>query len=440
MRGGKSKNSNRESAVWQLTIKVVMVLVTAIIAPMASPASRYFFDQIGAPNTDSTKFAFVIFIAITLFIILNGAVNLYFDSNKTENFHFRFDKINDKIDVLDSFLKENRGIIYVGPADKVFEQISVKLDDASSVKNTLVGLYSADIYQGKAEKLYRDFFENNKSAIWKDLVSSVELFGDRFRMNLNGEEVRSRHKIKVLRHSIPLINALIIFEGNTAKSVFFGWTAAYATMDSPIFYSDDRKLVEIFDKYFDLLWNEKTIDRDEISVDYSSPFDRRFKGLDVVDKVGRWITLGYNLSEQKNIEIESYGIIDIFISNNGRIEVSGDIFDTNGETKSPVDAVNVYQSTNRLAFDYKLDSSSKIRLGFCVYRFGRRNLNKAGGVKIEYLNGFFVNNSTGTRKDVIGIKLDDSFGMKNSQDAFVEGLEKHADNLKSIARTISLLK
>lgn len=275
---------------------------------------------------------------------------------------------------------------------EVKESIVTHLPDAISVRNTMIGYKRNRSLQDIADLYQRFFDEADEDGQWLDLASHHELFGERFSLTLK-DTVGDRHRVKGLRHSLPIVNFTILEKEGGEGIVYFGWAYGATPVRGPVFRSEDPELVGLFTDYFDHLWAQKTVGEPAESgwVDYSRG-EPQMRGIDIVDRAGTWVTIGRNQGKT-----ESFAVVNI--SFDGGTRITGKIYSENFAFKGHIDAQNIDISTSRIHFDYRISEYDRLPRGRCQYRFRNRADGEAAFI------GYFVNDSSKLWKDVYGLRL-----------------------------------
>lgn len=319
-----------------------------------------------------------------------------------------------------SLLLREKGVTYVGATnDVVIPRIQAELQGATKVRNSLIGVPESGVYHDDARELYHNFFSKNLTAQWLDLASYREIFGARFRFKLPHGVVGARHILRVLRHSVPLVNCLIVDRHGEAAIVFFGWTFDSNSLTAPVFVSTDKRLINMFAEHFEFLWNQKTTLRD-ILVDYSDGDQGSVKEPTIVDKLGVWLTVGFD-NVGGAFDVESFGIVEIRYGTSGA-KITGSIYRPDGSFKEPIDSQNIVVSMNRIVFDYGPSQHRRDLPGSCSYSF----YFDAG---TAFLKGFFANSQTRRWKEVLGLRIEDSPEFPLNEQQRSELLSAHKDRV-----------
>jgi hypothetical protein len=178
--------------------------------------------------------------------------------------------------------------------------------------------------------------------------------------------------------------------------------------DFHLFYSDDNDLLRTFNKYFDFLWEHKTLSAPNVKphVDYDKEPDERVLDVNVVDKKGLWFTISYRELPGK-LELDSFALVHID-SSDFDLKIYGVVLvnDTNRIHEIITEKKEVFTSANRIYYEYKMRPSSQNKdEAFCQYRFNISEDLFGDGEKHDTMRGFYVENPTGKYRKIFGIRL-----------------------------------
>lgn len=239
-------------------------------------------------------------------------------------------KVTENLDVHLRRLSDGHRLTEIGDAVESLKSIRFEMQNADMVRNTFVTFKDSDVYEDEAEAVYAEYFQNNRERHWEDLISYPEVFSQRFKMKLTDDVVGTRHHVRILRHNVPLINFMILYKNDEPISAYIGWIHAERAR-GPIFATRDKKLTRLLDRHFERLWKGKTFRGHDvgaigttISVDYSKPPGKRFAGIDLVRKFGKWVTLSFSIDDKGDIVQYSLGIICVDLKE-GSISLRGQI-------------------------------------------------------------------------------------------------------------------
>jgi len=189
-----------------------------------------------------------------------------------------------RLDKIEQISLADRDLQYLGPARKVLDHMMDDLEKSNCVRHTFVGIGRQPAYNALVRPLYETFFEHSGGK-WYDLTSLNEAFDTRFQMNLDATRVGDRHVIAVLRHNVPLINFTLIYRDDRPYVIYIGWDYRSDSADAPIFVGRSDRLLRHFEKYFDFLWEHKTLRAGKQALDYNRYRTDRLSGINLVNKV-----------------------------------------------------------------------------------------------------------------------------------------------------------
>lgn len=302
-------------------------------------------------------------------------------------------------------VKKETSIEYVGSSSEVLPRIAKKVRHAANVRNTFVGIDEYDYTKSNDDivyEIYKTWLENDYDGKWVDIVGPAQLFSGRYeKISASKAKMSGSHEVKILRHSTPIVNFIILEYPNEESDVFFGWMTG--SKDSKIFYSPDKHAVAVFKSYFrrlekHRLWGEP------IRIDYKSKKNKRLQRNDLVDKIGNWVTLSV-----KDGEIETYGFFTIGItrkptsfSRSGIIFLNGLLVDSRMNYLNDIDhgREHISHYTNKMFIEY--GAANKGRQGFCFYEFEQNVHNEE--VEGSHVSGFYVNHGGTSISEILGFK------------------------------------
>ncbi|MBP5857416.1 hypothetical protein KAJ83_10390 [Marivibrio halodurans] len=302
----------------------------------------------------------------------------------------------------------------VGDSLSVIEDIISEVGDARCVKNTFVTFSDDENYENEVVKIYDHCFNNPEFTVWKDLISYPEVFSSRFEMPLSVGKVSDRHHVRILRHNVPLINFMIIFKQSGENIAYVGWVHQQS-VKSPIFATRNKAFIDYLNRHYDSLWRRKVFDQlfqsnrnQTIVVDYSKNPGERLSGTNLVKKFGLWVIMSYYFDDDENFLVKKFDLIQIFL-NDGQLKIEG-VSDRIPKSVSSEDGTkellgieirNLFQTANRLYFEYHSGRLLEIEKGYCLYRFERYE-------RIDAILGYVTNDHTGTQHRVVGVRADQS--------------------------------
>jgi hypothetical protein len=332
-----------------------------------------------------------------------------------------------KTDIAHSF-----SVQYAGTADTAAPVVVSKILQASHVKNTFVNIggseYSSSVQNRLIASTYKDFLFGHDQNVWQDIVSVNELFDGRFTSIKKTDGPYGHHTVGVLRHNMPLINfTLLAKPGQDFSELYFGWLHDTANRSSDIYYSEDRKLIETFEDYFDLLWRDKT--HEQIKIHYEDEPNVRLNKSETVNKKGHWCTFAFK--NGKLDEVESFGVFEIDFRDT-RPVVSGFVFNVDLSRKSEINHTSIVHTGNKLYFEFQGERLRNRREGFCVYEFSKC-------LGREVILGYFVDNRERERRDLIGIKIEEEKSI-NELSRDTEAVAKIREREKGFAAEIGRMR
>lgn len=289
-------------------------------------------------------------------------------------------------------------IQYVGPSDDVHHDLARSIRRATRVKNTFLNVGGAPRWDSKSEQsileLYEGFLNKNPHNLWQDIVSVNELHKFRHtRLFRNQVDPIGEHQIAVLRSSMPIINFIIIENPLTQiKEVYFGWIFDKAKSLTNIYKSTDPKLMDLFDLYFDIIWNEKSAET--WAVKYTNPPNRRGPLRKfTVDKAGVWVTALVNTDGSTR----NNAVIKIDFGQNGPLIEGLIVDDDHIRSIRHTDIVN---TSGQIFFEYQEISNDGIQVGFCLYKFSKES-------DEDVIKGYLIEPPRLSRTFIFGVRYND---------------------------------
>lgn len=320
--------------------------------------------------------------------------------------------INKKFEGLQKSWATRFSVEYLGKTAVATQSVSEKIlawtkdsPGQIEIKNTFVLLMN---YKHRNSSEFRQIIAGYESVLsqdgssWFDLISINELFSSRYEKIFESDALsappspRGIHRVAVIRHNVPLINFIILNDKkNERRALYFGWVYGPTDDSSDVFYTEDEKIIGLFDRHFDVLRMYKVVDHKVIEVDYSKQGRARLHGSDIVDRQGGWLTVSFGSGPDGN-ESESLGLVRIEFDE-GHIIVDGHTINSKGIFKR-INTSDVQHTTRRIHFEYETKDGGRTRNGFCTYRF--RKFDEDDG-----LEGFFTNDRDNRKINLVGIKL-----------------------------------
>ncbi len=284
----------------------------------------------------------------------------------------------------------NETIQRVGSGDEVLPQLEESVSKASHVRNTFLNVGGApeggSSQEARILQIYEKFLLSAKSEIWRDIISVNELFNFRH-LHLFSQRAKAAanpqskaifpklpavHNIAILRRSMPIIN-FIVLENKTTnfREVYFGWIFDASRTSTMIYKSTNPDVIDVFDKYFEVLWCEQKAE--EWAVNYDAAKEKRGpKRKFIVDKAGLWLTATYDPTNGKLID---RAIVSIEFDEREPI-VRGVIL-RDGAITPPFEYKTAMEAPNTLVWPFSNPTRRDMRSGYCVYNFSTK-----GGVPV----------------------------------------------------------
>lgn len=160
----------------------------------------------------------------------------------------------------------------VGSPENAIEYIAGRLPALREVQNT--SLNTEDESERSDEKLYQSgSYEKlcaeiplhcREGLIWKDVgdIRAVKRLRSTYAASLGSNTRNSRYKYKLLTHSEPQINFILLEYRDGSKEVLFNWDFRGLGQDPTVLISRDPRIIEMFSIQFNLLWRSATEDHD----------------------------------------------------------------------------------------------------------------------------------------------------------------------------------
>ncbi|MGJ8670997.1 MAG: hypothetical protein ACSHXK_16055, partial [Oceanococcus sp.] len=267
-------------------------------------------------STGALEFDWAFGLAIIIFLIFD---RIAIEQDRQSKDLELIEKINDFEDRLSGEKITNWGNITRGN-----QRVVKKIAQADWVKNVFVGTndHDEEEHVQTIVKGYELWLENKSKENWTDIVGIQEFFSPRYE-RFTAKYREGKHRLHVLRHSVPVMNFVIIGYGKS-KEVFIGWLPEYKDgHEYYIFSSRSSAAVKLFEDYFDYLidhkcWNDR---KTPFELDTEKEGKDRFAHLPIVDKKGLWITFGLIADGVTDVHISSLGFVLLNFSD-GKAEVS----------------------------------------------------------------------------------------------------------------------
>lgn len=272
---------------------------------------------------------------------------------------------------------------YLGTGRAALDTILDKTKSAQEVRNTLVlfGVPELDmpavLYTKENIGKIHDCIEQvlSKGGSWTDIVSqevvnssSLNWFG--FIEQVRAKAVASkqdptgplsRHRLRRLKESYPIINFMILGHEDNKEEVIFGWGHHSQDPGGRLFMTQNTHLVNLFDRFWNML------DKDSV------PFrpDTQWS-IAAADVVGLWFTVAHLASsgwvpgtgKPPDGEPVNTALVNIDISDHRSIIAKGIIFE--GDKRRSIESVAADLTQDRLWF---LTRNSETGFNAGYYRF-----------------------------------------------------------------------
>jgi hypothetical protein len=318
-----------------------------------------------------------------------------------------FDDHKKTLNVISKIMQRTRTFQEHGSTRNIGELFISRAERAISVQNTFVDISDplSNDSQGDVGRAYDAWLNNSSEKKWTDIIGVKEFFSGRYNRPVESRNFKGTNNVFVLRHSIPIINFIIFEYEDRNFEVFFGWLPGDEDERSEIFSTTDRMIISMYQSYFDSLkkhsWNfyfNHDLDRGYV-VDYSSNRENRVANIDtrLTDKVGKWITVGYEKKKGKKggYTPNSLGVIDISLEKSG-FRISSQIWGSDGvleerDTKHR----EIAHFLNNLFVGYSLEAGRGS--GICYYKF----LSKHG---TDLIIGIYMDRRDERRNSIIGVR------------------------------------
>src|SRR5690606_4644229 len=132
-----------------------------------------------------------------------------------------------------------------------YTSLARDVSTAKYVTNTFVGTRHPGTKDDAVLEVYKSFVSGQNAEYWRDIVGISEVFSPRYtKLTLEGGHAEVR--LKVLRHSPPIINFILI-EYESAygipgfTEVYFGWMQGEQV--GKVFYSRRTRVISYFKIY-----------------------------------------------------------------------------------------------------------------------------------------------------------------------------------------------
>lgn len=196
-------------------------------------------------------------------------------------------------------IEQSGAIIYRGHYNSIVLSGSAKLDqaleNAKVIKNTFAmheikkeerGKFIKHEMLQKRKVLIKKTIESNKNYQWIDILSRSALP----KVNETIAEIYELHNEKyipmVLDDEFPVVN-MIIIKSNDHAEVWFGFGLIKGVEDGPVYSTEDSRLVEYFEAYFDSLYEKA----------------RKWVPSTIMLAQGAWVSVAYEDGKMVDIAI-----------------------------------------------------------------------------------------------------------------------------------------
>ncbi|MEP1964458.1 hypothetical protein [Tateyamaria sp.] len=334
-----------------------------------------------------------------------------------------------------SNIKGSSGVVKFDSLDDAVTSIYRDIASASEVKNLFIGDRDQEKSLGaqrlNPEQLYRKFLRGKNAREWRDVVGISEIYSERY-LKLNLKNTKAKLTIKILRHSPPLINFIILKYPmkngiKNFREVYFGWIGGI-DVDETFFYSCDKDLVALFESECNILadtygWSNEPEDA-QVKASGDLSFVDVTSGIDLVDKAGWWITCA-----KEGANVNRYGVFKVIFEGTGT-RIKGRIFDENQNYLNKIrhtKAISHYK--DRVHFEYVEENTvdGKVR-GTCGYQF-----HFVGDQ--PNLSGFVTRDGDQIKREIFGYKLSDNLAPVDAEDlaGMEDALTSEAASLRKLA-------
>lgn len=341
--------------------------------------------------------------------------------------------------------------------------LTSRISTARKVRNTFVGV-SGETDVGLVAKSYDEFL-SKRGNVWHDIVSPAELFSERYYSIDPRDFAIGRHRISVLRHSLPMINFIILdYDNERSSEVYWGWVDSSRGSEgalADVFRTDDRAVVEMFANLFDYLVQSKCDAR--IQTDFSKSGDNRFRtksNAQVVNKEGVWYTRAYRqrdkrdrsarsadtskalsykrvvstaISDKRAISLQAQSCAAFrIVFHNGKPYISGIIYDFSMKKFESIDhkdISNVENSANKIFVNFSKREFESDHDGFVYYAFVHSHV-----LKQDIVVGFFIDPITSYRYNIVGVKVSNEVLASPTQ----KMLEEFNKNYKHVVKGLRI--
>jgi|CXWL01.1.fsa_nt_gi hypothetical protein len=306
----------------------------------------------------------------------------------------------------------------VGSGNEVLIHLNESIKKASYVRNTFLNVGGAHGHdeEERISQMYVDFLTRANAEVWQDIISANELFEFRH-TTLSIDKPKAKHSIAVLRHSMPIINFVLLENRATNfHEVYFGWIFDTNRTSTMIYKSTHPDVIDVFEKYFAVLWRDQKAEEWIVPYEKQDKNDRGPGKYFAVDKRGVWVTAALDTREKGGIcKVLSYAVLRIEFEPR-QPTIRGAIYPTSGSNRRILHQ-DITESPNRLFVEYQDAVDGEIHRGYCVYKFER----------------------DGT-KDIIRGDLAQTHGRQNNMPRIVFGLKFDGEKTANDAEILDAMR
>ena len=200
----------------------------------------------------------------TVFLLIGQVYHQHQELNKVlEHSRSTYEAVKDRLDV-----------IRVGTPHQALDYISGRIPSLVEVRNTVLNyedeLVTADerLYDSESfDQLKALIGEwSNKRLRWKDIGDATSV--ERFRRlhqsatQQRGRGDKRRYQYKLLKHSEPQMNFIVLNYGADDAEVLFNWDYRSLGQDPLVLLSRDREIVNMLTVHFEVMWKVASPDHD----------------------------------------------------------------------------------------------------------------------------------------------------------------------------------
>lgn len=344
----------------------------------------------------------------------------------------------DRIEKLDKTVSVSFNVEKIPSLRQASNQILSKIRVSNKVRNTFLGTYTSDT-EDLIIEAYNDFL-SKKGRSWHDVLTLAELYSDRYKRVNPQNYVVGRHVATVLRHSMPVVNFIILdYEDEDKTEVFWGWVEADKSASGSIasvFRSTDEAIVSMFCDLFSALSTQKV--QAKVYPDFKlkgeyERFNAKSEGP-IINREGTWYTNAYGPMEsafsQKTVSHACFKILYY----GGKPQIKGRLCEFEPGLKRhyhPIthqDGVRIDSSEHRILIQYPVRRGDNIRIGYIVYEFkefdGR-----------EVIIGIYTNPFIGRIFNIFGFKINEKIDSNISNMKMTNLYNKYSKEIEKVYKT-----